>query len=475
MKYITTRSSREQQEKNFQDVLLTGLASDGGLYVPKELPAFSSEQLNQLRGLPYSELAFEIIKPFVGGNIPDTALKQMIDDSYETSATFSHKAVAPLQQLGSNEWVMELFHGPTLAFKDFAQQLLGRLLNHVLTELGEKAIVLGATSGDTGSAAIEGCRHSEALDIFILHPYLRVSEVQRRQMTTVQADNVNNIAIQGNFDDCQALVKQSFADQTFLPENTRLVAVNSINWARIMAQVVYYFHAALLLGAPEREVAFSVPTGNFGDIFAAYIAKGMGLPVGKLIVATNQNDILHRFFQHNDYRKQSLEPTLSPSMDIMVSSNFERLLFDLLGRDGEAVAALMEDFQQTGALKVADDSWLKVRELFASCRTDDGQTCSAIQSLYETTGYLADPHTITGIRALQELQLDPVMPKVALATAHPVKFPEAVEKAGLESPALPRSMADLLKREEHYEVLNNDLNQLHAFIREKGANTNSTF
>lgn len=467
MRYITTRGHCGQQAKSFQDVLLSGLASDGGLYVPAELPQFAPEKIRQLRGLPYNELAFEVIKPFVGGDIPDAILKQLVDDSYSASDIFGHRAVAPLQQLGPNEWVMELFHGPTLAFKDFALQLLGRLLNHVLTGRGEKAIVLGATSGDTGSAAIEGCRHSEALEIFILHPYQRVSEVQRRQMTTVLADNVNNIAIHGNFDDCQAMVKQSFSNQSFLPEHTRLVAVNSINWARIMAQVVYYFHAALLLGAPEREPAFSVPTGNFGDIFAGYIARGMGLPVSKLIVATNQNDILHRFFADNDYRQQGLAPTLSPSMDIMVSSNFERLLFDILGRDGKAVAELMAQFQQTGSLSVPEPAWLEIRELFASCRTDDKQTCAAIKSLHDTTGYLADPHTITGIRALQELQLDPAVPKVTLATAHPVKFPEAIEKAGLCSPGLPEHMSGLLEREESYDVLDNDLAALHLFIQQQ--------
>ncbi|AMO56072.1 threonine synthase [Endozoicomonas montiporae] len=466
MKYITTRSAKGE-EKGFQDVLLAGLASDGGLYVPAELPQFSKEDIRQLRGLPYNELAFTIIKPFVGGEIDDSTLKQLIDDSYSTSEIFSHSAVAPLHQVGSNEWIMELFHGPTLAFKDFALQLLGRLLNHVLTERGEKAIVLGATSGDTGSAAIEGCRHSDALDIFILHPYQRVSEVQRRQMTSVMADNVNNIAIKGNFDDCQAMVKQSFADQPFLPDNTRLVAVNSINWARIMAQVVYYFHAALLLGAPEREVAFSVPTGNFGDIFAGYIARGMGLPIGKLVVATNQNDILHRFFKDNDYRKQQLEHTLSPSMDIMVSSNFERLLFDMLGRDGDRLAQLMETFQSTGQLQAPETEWLNIKTLFDSCRTGDDDTCATIAELHRETGYLADPHTATGVRALRELQLDARMPKVVLATAHPVKFPEAIEKAGLQSPSLPASMSDLLQREERYSVLEHDLAVLHSFIKEQ--------
>lgn len=466
MKYITTRSS-QAEAKGFQDVLLAGLASDGGLYVPAELPQLSKDDIRQLRGLPYNELAFAIIKPFVGGEIDDTTLKQLIDDSYKTSDIFSHKSVAPLTQTGSNEWIMELFHGPTLAFKDFALQLLGRLLNHVLTGRGEKAIVLGATSGDTGSAAIEGCRHSEVLDIFILHPHQRVSEVQRRQMTSVLADNVNNIAIKGNFDDCQAMVKQSFADQSFLPDNTRLVAVNSINWARIMAQVVYYFHAALLLGAPEREVAFSVPTGNFGDIFAGYIARGMGLPIGKLVVATNQNDILHRFFKNNDYSRHQLEHTLSPSMDIMVSSNFERLLFDMLGRDGDRVAALMESFQNTGKLQAPETAWLDIRRLFESCRTGDKDTCDTIKQLYQKTGYLADPHTATGIRALQELNLDPAMPKVVLATAHPVKFPEAAEQAGLQSPALPAHMTDLLEREERYSVLDNNLSELHSFIQQK--------
>lgn len=468
MKYITTRGPRSQKgdENGFQDVLLAGLASDGGLYIPAELPQFSADDIKQLRGLPYNELAFTIIKPFVGGEIDDKILKQLIDESYHSS-TFSHSAVAPLQQLGSNEWVMELFHGPTLAFKDFALQLLGRLLNYILTERGEKAIVLGATSGDTGSAAIEGCRHSDALDIFILHPYQRVSEVQRRQMTSVLADNVNNIAIHGNFDDCQAMVKQSFADQSFLPEKTRLVAVNSINWARIMAQVVYYFHAALLLGAPEREIAFSVPTGNFGDIFAGYIARGMGLPIGKLIVATNKNDILHRFFKDNDYRKQSLEHTLSPSMDIMVSSNFERLLFDMLGRDSSELSELMANFQQSGQLSVPESSWLETKTLFESCRTDDEATTETIKALHDETGYLADPHTATAIRALRELALDPAMPKVTLATAHPVKFPEAIEKAGLQSPALPGHMADLLDREERYTVLDNNLPTLQAFIKKQ--------
>ncbi|KEI71577.1 threonine synthase [Endozoicomonas elysicola] len=460
MKYISTRG--QGQTKDFQDVLLAGLADDGGLYVPESLPTFSAEKIRSLKGLPYNQLAFEIIKPFVGGTIADDKLKQMIDESYDE---FSHQAVAPLQQLGNNQWVMELFHGPTLAFKDFALQLLGRLLNHVLTERNEKAVVLGATSGDTGSAAIEGCRHSDHLDIFILHPYQRVSEVQRRQMTTVLDSNVHNIAIQGNFDDCQDMVKKCFADQSFLPENTRLVAVNSINWARIMAQIVYYFHAALMLGAPDQPVSFSVPTGNFGDIFAGYIARGMGLPVERLIVATNNNDILHRFFQNNDYRKETLHQTLSPSMDIMVSSNFERLLFDMHNRDGGAMAELMSAFQETGNIRVDDEAWQAIKALFDSSRSDDQQVCDTISTLHKKTGYLADPHTATGIRATETLELARETPVVTLATAHPVKFPDAIVKAGLDAPALPVHMTDLFEREERYDILENDLPSLKAFIQ----------
>ncbi len=459
MKYISTRG--QGNPRSFQDVLLAGLAEDGGLYIPETLPKFSKDKIRSLKGLPYNELAFEVIQPFVNGEISDQNLKRLIDDSY---ASFAHQAVAPLQQLDRNQWVMELFHGPTLAFKDFALQLLGRLLNHVLAERNEKAIVLGATSGDTGSAAIEGCRHSDHLDIFILHPYQRVSEVQRRQMTSVLDNNVHNIAIEGNFDDCQDMVKQCFSDQSFLPENTRLVAVNSINWARIMAQIVYYFHAGLSLGAPDQEVSFSVPTGNFGDIFAGYLARGMGLPVNKLIVATNSNDILDRFFRENDYRRSELKQTLSPSMDIMVSSNFERLLFDMHERDGQALADLMAGFQKEGVISVNDAAWENIRNLFDSYRTDDEQTCETIRQLHQNTGYLADPHTATGIRAVRELNVDSDIPVVTLATAHPVKFPDSIVESGLAAPELPAHMADLYEREERYDVLENNLDVLKKHI-----------
>jgi threonine synthase len=457
MRYISTRG--EAPALNFADVLLAGLASDGGLYVPESLPTFSKEEIASWAGLSYADLAFNVIKPFVEECISDADLKTMIDETY---AVFKHDAVAPLVQIDSNEFVLELFHGPTLAFKDFALQLLGRLMDHVLKERNDRLVIMGATSGDTGSAAIEGCRHSEHLDIFILHPYKRVSEVQRRQMTTVLADNVYNIALEGNFDDCQQMVKDSFANQGFL-NGMKLGAVNSINWARIMAQIVYYFSAALTLGGPHRPVSFSVPTGNFGDIFAGYLAKQMGLPIDQLIVATNRNDILHRVISGNDMSKGTLEHTLSPSMDIMVSSNFERLLFDVYGRDGAAVADLMNRFK-TESVSLGDGEWNKVRELFSSCAVDDETTCSVIAEVFEATEYLLDPHTAIGVKAARECRRDISVPMVTLATAHPVKFPDPVVRAGLESPLLPAHMADLFEREERLTVLDNDLATVQQFV-----------
>jgi threonine synthase len=457
MNYISTRG--QAPKLKFADVLLAGLASDGGLYVPETLPTFSQEEIASWAGLSYAELAFKVIKPFVDDCISDADLKRMIDETY---AVFNHSAVAPLKELGTNEWVLELFHGPTLAFKDFALQLLGRLMDHVLAERGERLVIMGATSGDTGSAAIEGCRHSEHLDIFILHPYNRVSEVQRRQMTTVLADNVFNIALEGNFDDCQQMVKDSFADQSFL-NGLKLGAVNSINWARIMAQIVYYFSASLAVGGPHRPVSFSVPTGNFGDIFAGYLAKQMGLPIEQLVVATNRNDILHRVISGNDMSKGELVHTLSPSMDIMVSSNFERLLFDVYGRDGAAINDLMARFK-TESVQLDPAQWEQVRELFDSRAVSDETTCEVIRDVHAETGYLLDPHTAIGVQAARECWRDKSVPMITLATAHPVKFPEPVVKAGLESPQLPAHMADLFEREERYEVLANDLAGVQAFI-----------
>ncbi len=460
MKYISTRG--QAPALDFADVMLTGLASDGGLYVPEVLPRFTPEEIASWAGLSYPELALKVIEPFVAESIPHDVLKSCIDKAYES---FAHVAVAPLTQTDSNEWVLELFHGPTLAFKDFALQLLGRLLDYVLTERGEKMVIVGATSGDTGSAAIEGVRHCANVDMFIMHPNNRVSEVQRRQMTTILADNVHNIAIEGNFDDCQAMVKACFADQSFLGGKVRLGAVNSINWARIVAQVVYYFYAGLKLGAPHRSVAFSVPTGNFGDIFAGYIARQMGLPVNQLIVATNRNDILHRFISQNSYAKEQLEPTLSPSMDIMVSSNFERLLFDLHGRNGQAMRELMDEFNQKGAFSIDEGRWNFARQLFDSQCVDDATTVATIKEVFEQTEYLLDPHTAIGLRAARDCRRDANVPMVVLGTAHPVKFPEPVVQAGLEAPALPHHLSDLFDREERMSVLANDLSGLQAFIQ----------
>ncbi|WP_151705222.1 threonine synthase [Nitrincola alkalilacustris] len=457
MRYVSTRG--QAPVLNFADVLLAGLADDGGLYVPEKLPHFSQEEIASWRGLSYSELAFKVVQPFVSDTIAEDDLRRMVDETY---AAFNHSAVAPLVELGTNEWVLELFHGPTLAFKDFALQLLGRLMDHVLAQRGERLVIMGATSGDTGSAAIEGCRHSEHLDIFILHPYNRVSEVQRRQMTTILSDNVFNIALEGNFDDCQEMVKDSFADQGFL-QGQKLGAVNSINWARIMAQIVYYFSASLALGGPHRPVSFSVPTGNFGDIFAGYLAKQMGLPIQQLVVATNRNDILHRVISGNDMSKGQLEHTLSPSMDIMVSSNFERLLFDVYDRDGAAIADLMKRFRQE-PVKLDAGRWDRVRELFDSHRVDDEATCETIRQVHAETGYLLDPHTAIGVKAARECWRDRSVPMITLATAHPVKFPEPVVKAGLNSPSLPEHLHDLFEREERFTVLENSLSGVQAFV-----------
>jgi len=459
VKYISTRG--QAPALNFEDVLLTGLAPDGGLYVPESLPTNSREQIAAWSSLSYTELAFEIVQPFVAGSIPDADLKAIIDDSY---SDFRHPAVAPLVQLGQNEWVLELFQGPTLAFKDFALQMLGRLLDYVLEKRQQKVVVMGATSGDTGSAAIQGVKRCENVDIFILHPYQRVSEVQRRQMTTVQGDNIHNIALKGHFDHCQAMVKASFADQSFLPEGRQLVAVNSINWARIMAQIVYYFYAAFALGAPDRKISFSVPTGNFGDIYAGYLAKQMGLPIDQLVVATNQNDILHRVISGNQFEKHDLQHTLSPSMDIVVSSNFERMLFDCFDRDGAAIADLMQRMN-TETVSLPAAAFERVRELFASASASDEETVATIASVYDDSEYLLDPHSAIGVKAARDCWRDRSVPMVTLATAHPAKFPEAVMKAGYPSaPALPHHMADLFDLDERYEVIDNDMSSVHSFM-----------
>ena len=459
MKFVSTRG--QAPALGFEDVILTGLASDGGLYVPETIPEFSKAELASWAGLSYQELALKVMTPFVKEDIPASDLKELIDRSY---ASFRHDAIVPLVQTGHNEWVLELFQGPTLAFKDIALQFLGNLLDYVLKRRDQKVVIMGATSGDTGSAAIEGCRHCENVDIFILHPYQRVSEVQRRQMTTVIEDNVHNIAMKGNFDDCQNLVKASFADQSFLPEGRQLAAVNSINWARIMAQVVYYFYAGLSLGAPHRPISFSVPTGNFGDIFAGYISKRMGLPIEQLVIATNSNDILHRCLADNDHSKKPLEHTLSPSMDIMVSSNFERMLFELYDRDGAEIQQLMNDFK-SGEMKLDESCLAKARALFSSYRLDDDAMVDVIRSVYENTEYLLDPHTAIGVEAARKTRKNTSTPMICLATAHPAKFPDAVKKAGhKDDPALPHHMNDLFEREEQYQVLEHNADDVLSFI-----------
>jgi threonine synthase len=459
VKYISTRG--QSPAVSFEDVVLTGLAPDGGLYIPERFPAVTPQQLAAWKKLSYAELAFEIIRLFVDGAIPDDELKEMIAASY---ATFSSPDVAPLRHLYDNDWVLELYCGPTLAFKDFALQLLGRLLDHFLRKRRQHVAILGATSGDTGSAALEGCKHSSYVDLFILHPHQRVSEVQRRQMTTVSGANVHNIAIRGNFDDCQELVKKAFADQSFLPAGYQLVAVNSINWARIMAQIVYYFHAALKFLDKHEAVSFSVPTGNFGDIYAGYVAKKMGLPVRQLIIATNRNDILHRFISSNDYSKGTLEPTLSPSMDIMVSSNFERFLYDLFQGDTQRVSSFVKGLA-TNAQRVTDEEWARARAHFASHAVDDASTCATIREVWDKTGFLLDPHSATGVKAAAACNTDRGIPMITLATAHPAKFAAAIEQAGLKVPELPAHLSDLYQREERCTVLDNSLETVKSHLQ----------
>lgn len=459
MKYISTRG--QTPPASFEEVLLTGLAPDGGLYVPVHYPTFTPAQIASFAECTYPELAFHIMYPFIEGTIDASTFKQMLEDTYHS---FHHHAVAPLQQIGNQSWILELFHGPTLAFKDFALQLLGRLLDHFLQKRNEQAIILGATSGDTGSAAIEGCRHSSAVKIVILHPHNRVSPVQRRQMTTVLDKNVFNVAVEGNFDDCQQIVKALFTEQDFLQKKYRLIAINSINWARLMAQVVYYFYAAVHLGSPATSVNFSVPTGNFGDVFAGYVAKQMGLPIDQLIVATNKNDILDRFFTHNHYDRAPLHPSLSPSMDIQVSSNFERVLFDYLGRDSNLLCQLMKEFTNQGTLSVPHFIFHEFQKLFSSCAVSDEETLNTIYTIATNTGLLIDPHTAIGVYAATQKRKRKDQPMIALATAHPAKFSQAIQAAGFPIPALPNSLTNLLEREEKYTVISNSKEDIKSFV-----------
>ena len=459
MRYISTRGKSPAQ--SFEDVLLTGLAPDGGLYIPETVPQVSREQMLSWKNLGYAELAFEIISLYAAVSIPKDDLREIINETYKV---FSHPEVAPLKKLGEKEYVLELFHGPTLAFKDFALQLLGRLLDYFLSRRQKHVAILGATSGDTGSAAMEGCRHCEFVDMYILYPHNRVSEVQRRQMTTIQGDNVNSLAIEGNFDDCQNIVKKAFSDQSFLPDGYQLVAVNLINFSRIMAQIVYYFYAALKFIDTDEAVSFSVPTGNFGDIYAGYLAKKMGLPIDRLIIATNKNDILHRFMSKNQYNLGQLESSLSPSMDIMVSSNFERFLFDLFKGDTQRVEAFVTGLDQN-VQQVSEQEWQFAKSIFDSCRVDDDTTCATIRDVFEQYNYLLDPHTATGVKAARVCDSGSGNPVICLATAHPAKFGEAIERAGLETPALPEHLSDLLEREERFTVLDARLDAVTDFVK----------
>jgi threonine synthase len=462
MRYISTRG--QASARDFAGVLLAGLAEDGGLFVPESWPRLSAADWRAMRGLPYAELAARVMQPFTGPAISFEKLRGLCREAY---AGFGHPAIVPLLQLETGLWVQELFHGPTLAFKDLAMQVLGRLFDHVLAERDERVTIVGATSGDTGSAAIEAFAGRERVNIVILHPRGRTSEVQRRQMTAVLAPNVANIAVEGTFDDCQDLVKAMFADAPFR-EEMHLSAVNSINWARIAAQLPYYVAGALALGAPDREVAFAVPTGNFGNVLAAWAARRMGLPIARLSVGANRNDILTRFLSANDMSVRPVEPSLSPSMDIQVSSNFERLLFELLGRDAEATARTMREFRETGRMPVPEAAWKRAAAVFHGFRLDDPGTEAEIRELYRVTGYLADPHTAIGIAAARAWPCPHGVPTIAVATAHPAKFPEAMERATGIRPDLPVRLADLSAREERYARAPNDLAEVEALVRAAG-------
>jgi threonine synthase len=458
MRYVSTRG--EAEPRDFEGVLLAGLAEDGGLFVPETWPELSAAEWRALRGLDYPALAARLIARFTGEAFPEAELLPLCQAAY---AGFSNPAVVPLVQLGPHLFVQELFHGPTLAFKDLALQLVGRLFEASLARRGGEIAIVGATSGDTGSAAIAACAGRAGIRIAILHPEGRTSEVQRRQMTTVLAPNVTNIAVAGSFDDCQDLVKAMFADAPFRAE-MHLAAVNSINWARIAGQIPYYAAAALALGAPDREVAFAVPTGNFGNVLAAWAARRMGLPITRLIIGSNRNDILARFLTANDMSLRPVVPSLSPSMDIGVSSNFERLLFELLDRDPQATAATMGAFRAGGRMTVPDGAWRRATALFRGLAVDDAATLAEIRAVEASTGYLVDPHTAVGMAAARALAPQGIQTVVA-ATAHPAKFPDAIEAAVGRRPPLPSHLADLYDRDERTIRLPADLGAIEAEVR----------
>ncbi len=470
MQYISTRGSAQNPSSgplDFEGVTLAGLASDGGLYVPQEWPRFTGAEIAEMAGMPYAELAAKIMAPFVGNSLSQDELGELCDAAY---GRFAHAAVTPLKQFDEQQWLLELFHGPTLAFKDVALQMLGLLFEKFLSRSNAHLTIVGATSGDTGSAAIDAVAGREKIDIFMLHPKGRVSDVQRRQMTTVLAPNVHNIAIDGSFDDAQASVKRMFNDEAMASSKGgrfRIGAVNSINWARLMAQVVYYFAAALQLGAPKRKVAFSVPTGNFGDVFAGYVAAQMGLPIERLIVATNVNDILHRALTDGDYSAGTVTPTAAPSMDIQVSSNFERLLFDCGGRDGAALAEQMRGFEASKAMQLTNAQRDGAAGLFTSARADVDDMASAMRWANEAAGEIIDPHTAIGLFAARQADVAADTPVVTLATAHPAKFVDAVERATGTRPSLPTRVGDLFAREERYDELAGDYDSIARYVAER--------
>jgi len=464
MKYVSTRS--EAPVIGFADALLAGLARDGGLYVPQEWPHFSAAEIRAMRGLPYPELAVRLLTPFLGGEVSPQVFERLAREAY---ATFRHEAVCPIVQLGANTFVLELFHGPTLAFKDVAMQLLARLMDHVLAERGQRATIAGATSGDTGGAAIDAFAGRDRTDIFILFPHGKVSPVQQRQMTTHTASNVHALAVEGNFDDCQGLVKDMFNDHGFR-DRVALSGVNSINWARIMAQIVYYFSSAISLGSPDRPVSFTVPTGNFGDIFAGYAAKRMGLPIERLVIATNDNDILARTLSSGEYRMQGVVETTSPSMDIQISSNFERLLFEAGGRDAGMVRSYMGGLKQSGAFTVDKASLSRIRAEFDAGRTTVAEAADTIRATLKADGYLLDPHTATALHVARR-QTASQTPMIVLATAHPAKFPAAVEAACGVVPAVPDWLAGMMEAEERYTVLPSDLKMVEDYISRRARAT----
>jgi len=458
VRYVSTRG--EAPPLGFMDVTLAGLARDGGLYVPETWPRLSAEAIASFAGKPYAEVAVEVIRPFVGDTISDAELSRLAREAY---GTFRHPAVVPVAQFGAGTFLLELFHGPTLAFKDVAMQLLARLMDHALAARGERTTIVVATSGDTGGAAVEAFRGRERADLFVLFPQGRISDVQRRMMTTANDNNVHALAVEGTFDDCQALVKGLFNHHAFR-DRVRLSGVNSINWARIVAQAVYYFTAAATLGAPHRKVSFTVPTGNFGDIFAGYVATRMGLPVDRLVIATNVNDILARTLATGTYDVREVVATSSPSMDIQVSSNFERLLFEATGRDAAAVRAMMASLAQSGRFSLSSEALSRVRALFNADRADEEETAATIRTTLRETSRLIDPHTAVGLAVAEKETRDPAVPMIVLGTAHPAKFPEAVEAACGARPGLPDWLSDLPERPERATPMPADQAAIEKFI-----------